>query len=133
MVLARLVRVGTLVPDSNIQTIIQCYAKKSFNTSSKTKEEVTYAHDDGYQVIFTLKKKFVSDAHRAAFEQSLEWQDEGGSIRLRKYSEAEVKKNSFKYVGAALSKDKGDVRYQCSICLEWHKLDLVAGTTVLEL
>ena len=50
-----------------------------------------------------------------------------------KILEEEVKENSFKYVDAALSKAKGDVRYQCSICLECHKLDFVTGTTVLEL
>ena len=127
------VRVGTLVPDLVVRNIIS-HHNKEIKSDAKGKEEVVFHHDEGYHIIFKIKKVICSPQHREIFEQSLEWPEDGGTIKLQKFAEADEKQSSFMDLAKALSNGIIDkIRYQCSICREFHNLALAAVTTVLEM
>ena len=95
---------------------------------------VRYNHDEGFQINFRLKKRFMSDAHRASFFKSLEWPENNGTIMLQKTVTEDEKHGSFISVSDALDKNRAnDMRYLCFICKDYHRLDLIAGTSVVEL
>ncbi len=133
------VKISALVPDRHLTLAVRTWsrspsAKGTRLTNSSRKEVVLFSHKEKYEIVFTIKKKFMSPTHKESFHKSLEWPENDGTIMLQKSCGATSKEESFYDVKAALSRDGGDVvRYLCFICKEYHELDLVAGTSVLEL
>ncbi len=65
--------------------------------------------------------------------RSLKCDADGGKIMLQKDADADEKVESFENVQAALRKGSGGYRYMCSLCMNYHPLDLVANTSALDL
>ena len=58
------------------------------------RESALFTHNDGYQIMFTVKKTLMSVEHRDAFFKSLEWPDNDGTILLQKSCNSSNKRES---------------------------------------
>ena len=92
-----------------------------------------YSNEEGFQIIFRVRKMVFSKAHKKCFEESMEWPENNGMIKLRKIDGGDDKVECYRSVEGALAEGMDGIKYKCHICLKFHDLDLVASTTVWKL